>query len=120
MHTLLKLFGPWIQFFYFSFDRVVLHGYLSFFQHEGHVVAFFRNLRGAPVLTKELLRQRTDDYNRWVAAFARKQNLPLEWAPPGQRKEDLVRPRLDRRRAQRHFGVYYILMSMEQGPSYRI
>jgi hypothetical protein len=120
MQTLLKLFGAWMQFFYHCFDRVVLHGYLSFFQHEGHVVAFFRNLLGAPVLSKELLRRRTDDYNRWVAAFARKQNIPLEWAPPGQRKEDLVRPHLDRRRARQRFGVYYILMSMEQGPSYRI
>jgi hypothetical protein len=120
MRPLLKLFGAWIQFFYFSFDRVVLHGDLSFFQHEGHVVAFFRNLLGAPVLTRELLRQRTEDYNRWVAAFARKQHIPLLWAPPGQRKEDLVRSRLDRRRPRQRFGVYYILMSMEQGPSYRI
>jgi hypothetical protein len=83
-------------------------------------VAFFRNLLGAPVLTKELLRQRTNDYNRWVAAFARKQNIPLLWAPPGVRKEDRVRSGLERRRTQRRFGVYCILMSMEQGPSYRI
>jgi hypothetical protein len=93
--TLLKLFGAWIQFFYFSFDRVVLHGYLSCFQHQGHVVACFRNLLGAPVLTTELRRQRTEDDNPGVAAFARKQNIPLLWAPPGQRKEDLVRTRLE-------------------------
>jgi hypothetical protein len=120
MQLFVKLFSGWIQFFYFSFDRVVLHGHLSFFQREGHVVAFFRNLIGVPVLSKEVLSKRTQDYNRWVEAFARKQNCPLEWAPPGERKEDWVRPALQRRRAGQHFGVYYILMSMEQGPSFRI
>jgi hypothetical protein len=73
-----------------------------------------------PVLSKEVLSQRTQDYNRWVAAFARKQKCPLQWAQPGQRKEDWVRPALERRRARQQFGVYFILMSMEQGPSFRI
>jgi hypothetical protein len=120
MQRLLKLFGSWVQFFYFSFDRVVLHGHLTFFQREGNVVAFVRNLLGVPVLSKELLAKRTQDYNRWVAAFARNQKCPLEWAQPGQRKEDYVRPTLQRRRARQPFGVYFILMSMEQGPSFRI
>lgn len=120
MQLLLKLFGSWMQFFYFSFDRVVLHGHLTFFQIEGNVVAFFRNLLGVPVLSKEVLGKRTQDYNRWVAAFARKQKCPLAWAQPGQRKEDYVRPTLERRRARQRFGVYFILMSMEQGPSFRI
>jgi hypothetical protein len=120
MPLFVKLFSSWIQFFYFTFDRVVLHGYLSFFQHEGHVVAFFRNLVGAPVLSKEVLSKRTQDYNRWVEAFAKKNSVPLLWAPPNLRKEDLVRPALERRRARQQFGVYFILMSMEQGPSYRI
>src|SRR6266496_3772237 len=120
MQLLLKLFGSWMQFFYFSFDRVVLHGHLTFFQLESNVVAFFRNLLGVPVLSKEVLAKRTEEYNRWVAAFARNQKCPLEWAQPGQRKEDYVRPTLQRRRARQRFGVYFILMSMEQGPSFRI
>lgn len=120
MQLLLKLFGSWVQFFYFSFDRVVLHGHLSFFRHEGNVVSFFRDLLGVRVLSKEVLSKRTQDYNDWVVAFARKQQCPLLWAPPGQRKEDLVRPALERRRARQQFGVYFILMSMEQGPSFRI
>ena len=99
---------------------MVLHGHLTFFRHEGNVVAFFRNLLGVPVLSKEGLAKRTQEYNRWVAAFARKQKCPLQWAQPGQRKEDWVRPTLDRRRARQQFGVYFILMSMEQGPSFRI
>jgi hypothetical protein len=73
---------------------------LSFFHREGNVVAFFRNLLGVPMLSKEVLRQRTDDYNRWVEAFARKQKIPLIWAVPGERKEDRVRPSLERRRAR--------------------
>ena len=55
-------------------------------------MAFCRNRLGAPVLAKELLRQRTDAYSRWGAA--------------GPAQEALVRPRLERRHTQQRFGVY--------------
>jgi hypothetical protein len=40
------------------------------------------------------LRQRTDEYHRWVEAFAHKRQISMEWAQKGVRKEDYVRPHL--------------------------
>jgi hypothetical protein len=35
---------------------------------------------GVPVVSKEVLSQRTADYQTWVEAFARNHRLPIEWA----------------------------------------
>jgi hypothetical protein len=70
-------------------------------------------------ITKELLRKRTDEYHRWVEAFARKRHIPMEWSEKGVRKEDYVHPYLQRMERQNFFGVYFILKSMEMGPSFR-
>jgi len=48
----------------------------------------------------------------WVEAYARKQNIPIEWAGKGVRKEDDVRPRLRQMERHNRFGVYFILKSM--------
>jgi hypothetical protein len=61
------------------------------------------------------LAQRTDDYHRWVEAFAKKRNIPLEWAQKGVRKEDYVRVYLRRMERRNQFGIYFILKSMELG-----
>ncbi len=37
----------------------------------------------------------------------------------GVRKEDYVRPHLQRMERQNHFGVYFILKSREVGPTFR-
>ena len=73
---------------------MVIHGYLSFLTREANVVYFFREVGGHSLLTKELLRQRTDDYQRWVEAFAANHKIPMPWAEKGLRKEDWVRPLL--------------------------
>ena len=65
-----------------------------------HIVHFFRDVHGTYPITKEALRQRTNEYNRWVDAFARKQDIPIEWAQKGVRKEDYVRPALHRMERQ--------------------
>ena len=75
---------------------------------------------GVPVVSKEVLSQRTADYQAWVEAFARNHRLPIEWAEKGVRKEDHVVP-WQRRMARKHaYGVYYIFKSMEQGPTFRV
>jgi hypothetical protein len=43
----------------------------------------------------------------------------VEWAEKGVRKEDYVRPHLQRMERQNRFGVYFILKSMEVGPTFR-
>ena len=42
MPLLLKLFGHWLKFHYFCFDRIVINGYLRGFFQEASVVYFFQ------------------------------------------------------------------------------
>jgi len=81
MRLFLKLFEPFLQWFYRYFDRIVINGYLSFLTREGNVVYFFREVRGEPVLTKELLRQRTDDYQCWVENYALQTTIGMDSGP---------------------------------------
>jgi hypothetical protein len=87
-----KLFSNFLVFVYHCFDRIVIHGYLSGLSRPEQVVYFFRQIVGVPVLSKEVLSQRTADYQNWVEAFARNHDIPIEWAEKGVRKEDYVQP----------------------------
>ncbi len=114
-----SLFAGLLVFVYHCFDRIVINGYLLGLIRPENAVYFFRDVLGIRAITKEVLRQRTDDYHRWVEAYARNHQVPVEWAVKGVRKEDYVRPWLRRmERANRH-GVYCILKSMEQGHTFR-
>ena len=119
METFIKLFGSLLVFVYHCFDRMVILGHLPLLTRPENIVHFFRDVHRASVITKEVLRQRTGEYNRWVDAFARKQRISIEWAEKGVRKEDYVRAYLRRMERQNRFGVYFILKSMEVGPSFR-
>jgi hypothetical protein len=119
METFTKLFGSLLLFVYHCFDRMVIHGYLSGLSRPGQVVHFFQQVVGEPVVGKEVLSRRTNEYQGWVEAFARNHGIAIEWAEPKVRKEDYVRPALRRmERTERH-GVYFILKSMEQGQTFR-
>ena len=120
MELFTKLFGDLLLFVYHCFDRIVIHGYLSGLSRPEQVVHFFRKVVGIPVLSKEILGQRTADYQNWVEAFARNHNIPIEWAEKGVRKEDYVLPWLRRMTKRNAYGVYFIFKSMEQGPSFRV
>ncbi len=119
METFAKLFGSLLALVYHCFDRIVILGYLPLLSRPENIVHFFRDVHQTGAITKEVLRQRTDEYNRWVEAYARKRHIPLEWAEKGVRKEDYVRPALRRMERQNRFGVYFILKSMEIGPTFR-
>ena len=119
MEILIKLFGTTIRFVYHCFDRIVINGYLSMLSRPEQVVFFFHNVVGEPCITKEVLSKRTNDYNKWVAFFANKRKIPLEWAEKGVRKEDYVRPWLRKMYRNNRFGVYFIFKSMEQGSTFR-
>ncbi len=114
-----KLFSSLLIFVYHCFDRMVINGYLSGLSRPAQVVHFFREVVGVGAITKELLRQRTDDYRNWVEAFARNHQLPIEWAEKGVRKEDHVRRWLERMKRKDRYGVYFIFKSMEQGTTFR-
>src|SRR6202051_3200448 len=120
MEIFTKLFGNLLAFVYHCFDRIVIHGYLSSLSRPEQVVHFFRQVLGIPVVSKEILSQRTADYQSWVEAFARNHHTPIAWAEKGVRKEDHVLSWQRRMTKNNAYGVYYIFKSMEQGPTFRI
>ena len=120
MELFTKLFGNLIAFVYHCFDRIVIHGYLSALSRPEQVVYFFRQVLGVPVVSKEILSQRTADYQSWVEAFARNHHTPIVWAEKGVRKEDHVLAWQRRMAKNNAYGVYFIFKSMEQGPTFRI
>src|SRR5215813_4316988 len=120
MELFTTLFGNLLAFVYHCFDRIVIHGYLSALSRPEQVVHFFRQVLGIPVVSKEILSQRTADYQSWVEAFARNHHTPIVWAEKGVRKEDHVLPWQRRMTKNDAYGVYFIFKSMEQGPTFRI
>ena len=120
METFTKLFGSLLLFVYHCFDRIVINGYLSNLSRPEQVVYFFRQVLGIPVVSKEVLSERSNDYRTWVEAFARNHYTPIEWAEKGVRKEDYVLPALRGMEKKNTFGVYFIFKSMEQGRTFRI
>jgi hypothetical protein len=59
MELFTRLFGHVLAFVYHCFDRIVIHGYLTGLSRPEHVVHFFREVGGAPVITKEILSERS-------------------------------------------------------------
>jgi hypothetical protein len=61
METLTRLFGSLLLFVYRCFDRIVINGYLSGLSRPEQVVHFVRAGIDLPVVSKEVLSQRTND-----------------------------------------------------------
>jgi len=120
MELFAKLYSGLLVFVYHCFDRIVIHGYLSGLSRPEQVVYFFHEVLGMPVVDKEVLRQRTNDYQNWVEAYARNHNIPIQWAEKGVRKEDQVLPALHQMERANAYGVYFIFKSMEQGRTFRV
>jgi hypothetical protein len=79
MDLFTRLFGGLLAFVYHCFDRVI-YGYLSGLSRPEWVVNFFHHVVGVPVVSREILSQRTADYQNWVEAFARNHRIPIECA----------------------------------------
>jgi hypothetical protein len=120
MELFAKLYSSLLVFVYHCFDRIVIHGFLSGLSRPEQVVYFFREVLGIPVVSKEVLSRRTDDYRSWVEAYARNHDIPILWAEKGVRKEHQVLPALRRLEKANAYGVYFIFKSMELGPTFRI
>jgi hypothetical protein len=120
MELFAQLFGNLLVFVYHCFDRIVINGYLSSLSRPEQVVHFVREVLEIPVVSKEVLSERTSDYQKWVEAYARNHGIPIEWAGKGVRKEDYVLPALRRMEKKKAYGVYFIFKSMEQGRTFRI
>ena len=59
MDLFTQLFGDLLAFIYHCFDRIVIYGYLSGLSRPARVVNFFHLVVGVPVISKEILSQRT-------------------------------------------------------------
>ena len=124
METFTKLFDSLLAFVYHCFDRIVIQGYLPLLTRPEHMVHFFRDVQGIYPITKQVLAKRTDEYQRWVEAFARNHRIPIQWPSEemkkkGIKKEDYVRPYGLSMERRKRFGPYFIFKSMEQGPTFR-
>jgi len=120
MEKFIKLFDRSIRFAYHCFDRIVIRGYLSALSRPENIEYFFRTIKQVDCISKETLRQRTDQYLGWVDAYTRKNEIPMAWAQKDVRKKDDLAPLRMRMQREGRSGVYYVLKSMEQGPSFRI
>ena len=120
MENFAKLFGSLLAFVYHCFDRIVILAYSPLLTRPENIVHFFHVVNNVSPITKEALRKRTDQYHAWVQAYAKKNHIPIEWAQKGVRKKDDLQPELEQMKTQNGFGVYFILKSMESGPSFRI
>jgi hypothetical protein len=119
MELFTTVFGKLLVFVYHCFDRIVINGYLSGLSRPEQVVYFFRQVLGKPVVDKEALRERTTDYQNWVEAYARNHDIPIQWAEKNVRKKNDLLPWLHSLKCSHRYGVYFILKSMEQGPTFR-
>jgi hypothetical protein len=59
MDLFTQLFGSLLAFVYHCFDRIVIYGYLSGLSRPERVVNFFHQVVGVPVVSREILSQRT-------------------------------------------------------------
>jgi hypothetical protein len=103
MDLFTQLFGNLLVFVYHCFDRIVIYGYLSGLSRPERVVNLFHQIVGVPVVSKEVLSQRTADYQNCVEAYARNHRIPIEWAEKGVRKEHYVLPWQRRRHGVQSF-----------------
>jgi hypothetical protein len=120
MERFTQLFGHLLVFVYHCFDRIVINGYLNGLSRPEQVVHFVHVVLGIPVVSKEVLSQRTNDYQGWVEAYARNHKIPIEWAEKDVRKDKYVLPALHRLLKKNAYGVYFVFKSMEQGRTFRI
>jgi hypothetical protein len=86
-----------IRFAYRCFDRILVNGLIQPFQQPERVVGFFNTYRELYPVSKAVLRDIANQYERWVNARAAQWHVPIVDAPAG-RRDEFVEPYF--RRAQ--------------------
>jgi hypothetical protein len=95
METFAKLFGSLLALVYHCFDRIVILGHLPLLTRPENIVHFFRNIHQVETISKEILRERTDDYHHWVEAFAKKRKIPWNGPKKGFARRTTSAPTCD-------------------------
>jgi hypothetical protein len=119
MKTFLEIFAHLISFYYYSFDRIVIRGYLFSLYHCSSIIYFFKELHGIKEITKQVFVNRTKQYQEWVETYAKNNAIAIQWAEEGIRKEDYVKRYQNKMLRAGKTGVYFIFKSMEQEYSFR-
>src|SRR5215813_4574454 len=120
MELFLKLFGDLLVFVYHCFDRIVIHGYLSGLSRPEQVVHFFRRVVGVPVITKEVLSQRTTDYRTGLRPLPAITTSPSSGPKRACARKTMCSPGYGKWRRRTLSVCSSFSKSMEQGPSFRI
>ena len=74
-----------IHWHYRCFDRILLNGLIQPFQQPERVVGFFNTYRQTYPVTRSILRDIADQFQRWVTERAARHKIPIVEAPKGRR-----------------------------------
>ena len=97
--------------------RIVIYGYLSGLSRPERVVNFFHQVVGVPVVSREILSQRTADYQNWLEAFCTQSSLPDRMGRKGRAQgRPCPAVAVVAWCGRIATASHYILKSMEQGP----
>ena len=80
-----------IRWQYRCFDRILLNGLIQPFQQPERVVGFFNTYRQLYPVSRHVLRDIADQFQRWLKGWSEKRNIPVADAPKG-RRDDFVDP----------------------------
>jgi hypothetical protein len=80
-----------IRWQYRCFDRILLNGLIQPFQQPERVVGFFNTYRQLYPVSRHVLRDIAEQFQRWLKGWSEKRNIPVAEAPKG-RRDDFVDP----------------------------
>ena len=80
-----------IRWGYRCFDRILLNGLIQPFQQPERVVGFFNTYRQLYPVSRHVLRDIAEQFQRWLKEWSDKRNIPVAEAPKG-RRDDFVDP----------------------------
>src|SRR5271156_2773748 len=80
-----------IRWQYRCFDRMLLNGLIQPFQQPERVVGFFNTYRQLYPVSRYVLRDIADQFQRWLKGSWEKRTIPVADAPKG-RRDDFVDP----------------------------
>ena len=76
-----------IRWQYRCFDRILLNGLIQPFQQPERVVGFFNTYRELYPVSRHVLRDIAEQFQRWLKEWSGKRNIPVVEAPKGRRDE---------------------------------
>ena len=80
-----------IRWHYRCFDRILLNGLIQPFQQPERVVGFFNTYRQLYPVSRHMLRDIAEQFQRWLKEWSEKRDIPMIEAPKG-RRDDFVDP----------------------------